>query len=173
MSLEGQNLSGISKEWLVRLALNEKEVHRLDTGSTIRPWCLTSPMTLILDFLLWQFWNNCISGICWSDWCEVDIICRSDNNLSQNNHQNFSNDFVYWIRIFIYFQAKCLGKHNRFLQTKAKCGTVLREQTTEGPWFTTNPLIYFSIWWYFSSITPVVCIQTHLSKTSDLIKLLP
>ena len=63
-------LLDISQEWLVRLMWNEKEVHGLDTGWTMWPWPLTSPMTLTFDFsrsnfkiavsqeLIWLMWNK-------------------------------------------------------------------------------------------------------------------
>ena len=44
------SLLDISREWLVRLTWNEKDVHWLDTGWTMRPRPLISPMTLTLDF---------------------------------------------------------------------------------------------------------------------------
>ena len=61
----------ISREWLVRLMWNEKEVHWLDTGYNMWPWPLTSLMTLTLDvsrsnfeiapypeLLVWLMWNE-------------------------------------------------------------------------------------------------------------------
>ena len=59
-----------SQEWLVRMTRNEKEVHWLDTGWTMWPWPLTSPISLTLDFkghiLMYLYLKNC-----WSDWCEA------------------------------------------------------------------------------------------------------
>ena len=40
----------ISQQWLVWLMWNEKELHRMDTGWTMWPWPLTSPMTSTFDF---------------------------------------------------------------------------------------------------------------------------
>ena len=48
-------LLDISQEWLVRLMWNKKEMHWLDTGWTMRPWPLISPMTLTFDFLRSNF----------------------------------------------------------------------------------------------------------------------
>ena len=43
-------LLDISQELLVRLMWNEKELHSLDTGWTMWPQPLTSPMTVTFDF---------------------------------------------------------------------------------------------------------------------------
>ena len=68
--LRSNNLLDISQEWLVRLMWNEKEVHRLDTGWTMWPWPLTSPMTLTFDFSRSNF-KIAVSEELLSDWCET------------------------------------------------------------------------------------------------------
>ena len=42
------SLLDTSEEWLVRSMWDNKKMHQLDFGSTMRPWPLTSPMTLTL-----------------------------------------------------------------------------------------------------------------------------
>ena len=63
-------LLDISQEWMVRLIWNEKEVHQLDTGWTMWPWPLTSPMTLTFDFSMSSF-KIAVSEELLSDWCET------------------------------------------------------------------------------------------------------
>ena len=63
-------LLDISQEWLVRLMWNKKEVHWLDTGWTMWPWPLTSPMTLTFDFSRSNF-KIAASEELLSDWCET------------------------------------------------------------------------------------------------------
>ena len=67
--LQGQTLYW-TQEWLVRLMWNEKEVHRWDTGWTMWPWPLTSPMTLTFDFSRSNF-KIAVSEELLSDWCET------------------------------------------------------------------------------------------------------
>ena len=63
-------LLDIPQKWLVRLVWNEKEVHRLDTGWTMWPWHLTSPMTLTFDFSRSNL-KIAVSEELLSDWCET------------------------------------------------------------------------------------------------------
>ena len=63
-------LLDISQEWLVRLMLNEKEVHWLDTGWTMWPWPLVSLMTLTFDFSRSNF-KIAVPQDLLSDWCET------------------------------------------------------------------------------------------------------
>ena len=63
-------LLDISQEWLVWLIWNEKEMHRLDTGWTMWPWSLTSPMTLTFDFSRSNF-KIAVSEELIFDWCET------------------------------------------------------------------------------------------------------
>ena len=65
-----RSLMDISQEWLVRLMWNKKEVHWLDTGWTMWPWPLTSPMTLTFDFSRSNF-KIAVSEELLSDWCET------------------------------------------------------------------------------------------------------
>ena len=60
----------ISQLWLVRLMWDEKEMHRLDTGWTMWPWPLTSPMTLTFDFSRSNF-KIVVSEELLCDWCET------------------------------------------------------------------------------------------------------
>ena len=61
MFYQGQTFVAISQEWLVRLMLNEKEVHRLDTGCTM--WTFDLTHDLDLGCFKVKLWNSCISGI--------------------------------------------------------------------------------------------------------------
>ena len=63
-------LLDISQKWLVRLMWNEKEVNWLDTGWTMWPWPLTSPMTLTPDFSRSNF-KIAVSQELLSDWYET------------------------------------------------------------------------------------------------------
>ena len=63
-------LLDISQEWLVRLMWNEKEMLRFDTGWTMWPWPLTSPMTLTFDFSRSNF-KIAVSEELLSDRCET------------------------------------------------------------------------------------------------------
>ena len=74
-------LLDISQEWLVRLVWNEKEVHWLDTGWTMRPWPLTLPMTLTFDFSRSNF-KIAISQEWLSDWCDFYFFYVQKENKS-------------------------------------------------------------------------------------------
>ena len=62
----------ISQESLVGLMWNQKEVHRVDTGSTMWPLPVTSPMALTFNFSRSNFKiAPCQELLNCSDWCET------------------------------------------------------------------------------------------------------
>ena len=94
----------VSKEWLVRLMWNEKEVHRLDSGYDMWPWPLTSLMTLNLDVsrsnfkitvsivgridMKWKgseligYWADCMT-LPFDHTCDLDLgVSRSESEIA-------------------------------------------------------------------------------------------
>ena len=102
---QGQTLLAIFYEWLVWFTQNKKERNWLDTGSTMWPWPLILPLTLISDFSKSNF-EIAVSQelLVWSKWNEKEAKhvqeCVMIWWLEKDLPSNLNYGWTFWVKCF-------------------------------------------------------------------------